>query len=262
MAIDLAGCDRMIAVADRAGTVLAVGHQRRLHNRFIKARELIDAGAIGDVVQIGVFNDTGDLLSSSTHMVDVMRFLLHDAPAEWVVGQIDRRDPGLTSVRVGRPGGLQQWDETRTRYGHHIETGAIGSVHFRGGAQGLIEVGIVTRDRRPPHYSAVIYGTDGIIETAGDRRREGEAWLRARVKGEPDWITPETEENDAIKAEIDAIFDVIEHGGTHPLDMRSARQNHEILMAIYESARRRARIDLPYTGLTNPLEDMVAAGEI
>lgn len=31
-------------------------------------------------------------------------------------------------------------------------------------------------------------------------------------------------------------------------------------MAVYESARRRARIDLPYEGLTNPLEDMVSAG--
>ena len=31
-------------------------------------------------------------------------------------------------------------------------------------------------------------------------------------------------------------------------------------MAVYESARRRARIDLPCAGLTNPLEGMVSAG--
>ena len=55
---------------------------------------------------------------------------------------------------------------------------------------------------------------------------------------------------------------MLEQGGTHPLDMRSARQVHEILMAIYESARRRARIDLPLAVAENPLEEMIEAGEV
>ncbi|MBI3974227.1 MAG: hypothetical protein HY332_23360, partial [Chloroflexi bacterium] len=146
------------------------------------------------------------------------------------------------------------------RYGHHIETGAVGLVHFRGGAQGLIEVGIVTRAR--PAYSAVIYGTEGIIETSGDRPDNGEAWLRARVRGEPDWIYPHVEPNDAVQAEIEALIDVIERGGTHPLDGRSARAGHEIVMAVYESARRRARIDLPLDVKGHPLEAMIAAGAV
>jgi hypothetical protein len=36
----------------------------------------------------------------------------------------------------------------------------------------------------------------------------------------------------------------------------------EILMAVYESARQRARIDFPYTGLANPLEEMIAEGMV
>src|SRR5438874_5298476 len=78
MAVDLAGCDRMIAAAERSGTVLIVHHQRRFRDRFVKARELIDAGAIGAVEQVTVYNSGGDLLTSSSHMVDVMRYLLHD----------------------------------------------------------------------------------------------------------------------------------------------------------------------------------------
>jgi predicted dehydrogenase len=263
MAVDLAGCDRMIAAAQRSGTALIVGHQRRFHNRYVKARELIDSGAIGDVAQISVFV-SGDLLTSATHMVDVIRFLLHDAPAEWVIGQIDRRDPGFTN----RPLGLQQWEETHMRYGHHVEAGALGLIQFQGGARGLVEVGIVSRPR--PGYSATVYGTDGIIGASGDRPEPGEPstggrpepWLRARVKGEPDWTYPAVEPNDAIQAEIEALIDVLERGGTHPLDGRSARQGHEILMAIYESARRRARVDLPLAVAENPLEAMVAAGEL
>ena len=256
MAIDLAGCDQMIAAAEQSGSILIVGTQRRFHNRYIKARELIDAGAIGEVVQVTVFNPTGDLLTSSVHMVDVMRYVLHDADAEWVIGQIDRRDPRFSNA----PLGLQQWEETHQRYGHHVETGAIGLVHFRGGARGMIEVGIVTRTR--PSYSATIYGTEGFIEASGDRLQEGEPWLRARVKGQDGWIYPEIEPNNALQAEIQALIEVIEQGGTHPLDGRSARKGMEIVMAIYESARQRARIDLPLSTLANPLEEMIAEGVV
>src|SRR5690606_32591891 len=61
MAVDLAGCDRMIAAAERAGTALIVGTQRRFHNRYLRARDLIETGAIGDVVQVTSFGG-GDLL--------------------------------------------------------------------------------------------------------------------------------------------------------------------------------------------------------
>ena len=256
MAVDLAGCDRMIAAAERAGTTLIVHHQRRFRDRFVKAKELIDSGAIGSVEQITVYNSGGDLITSSSHMVDVMRYLLGDPPAQWVIGQIDTRDPGFTN----RPVGLQQWEETHTRYGHHVETGAIGTIQFEGGARGQVEVGIVCRPR--PSYSATVYGSDGLIKTSGDRPEPGEPRLRARVKGQPDWITPEVVPNEATVEVIKALLRMLEDGGTHPLDMRAARQVHEILMAIYESSRRRARIDLPLTVSENPLEAMIAAGEV
>jgi predicted dehydrogenase len=265
MAVDLAGCDRMIAAAERAGAVLVVRHQRRYSPRFIKARELIESGAIGTVDQIAVFNGGrgggGDLITSSSHMVDVMRYLLGDPPAEWVIGQIDTRDPGFTNG----PTGFQQWEETHSRYGHPIEAGAVGVVQFQGGARGQVECGIVSRPR--PSYSATIYGTDGIIETAGDPARPGssrpqtdEPPLRARVKGQADWIYPAILPEGGLPTPFTDLLKVMEQGGTHPLDMRSARDVHEILMAIYESSRRQARIDLPLDVAANPLIEMIAAG--
>ncbi|MGH2356217.1 MAG: Gfo/Idh/MocA family protein [Chloroflexota bacterium] len=259
MAVDLAGCDRMLAAAERSGTVLIVGHQRRFHNRYLKARELIDSGAIGDVVQITGF-EGADLLSNGSHTVDIIRHLLHDSPAEWVIGQIDLRAVDRKNGRLG----FQQWEETHTRYGHHIESGVFAVVQFQGGARATIEGGVAGRPRRPGGggWRAIIYGSEGMIEVAGDQLAEGEAWVRARVKGEADWIEPEVEGNDAFRAEIEALIAVLEHGGTHPLNGRSARAGHEIMMAIYESARRRARIELPLAVVENPLEMMVAAGEV
>jgi predicted dehydrogenase len=256
MAVDLAGCDRMLAAAERSGAVLVIGHQRRLHNRYVAARDLIDSGAIGDLVQITGYGG-GDLITGGTHTVDIIRYLVHDAPAEWVIAQIDRRPTERKNARLG----FQQWEETKTRYGHHVETGAWALIQFQGGVRATVEGGNVMRPGRGG-WPATISGTEGMIEVGSDRAPEAEPLLRARVKGSAEWIVPEIEPNDAFQAEIEQLLAVIEHGGQHPLDGRSARAGHEILMAAYESARRRARIDLPLTITENPLEAMVAAGQV
>jgi predicted dehydrogenase len=149
------------------------------------------------------------------------------------------------------------------RYGHLVETGALGLIQFKGGARGQVECGIVSRPR--PSYSAVVYGTEGVIETAGDPARPGsgrpdtgEPPLRARLKGEADWVVPDVGAEEGIPSPFTDLVSVMERGGTHPLNMRSARQVHEILMAIYESSLRRARIDLPLAAGTNPLGDILA----
>lgn len=254
-AVDMAGADRMIEACRRNGTLLVVGHQRRYHNRYVRARELIDAGAIGEVVQVsglsGVPTRGGDMLTGGTHTIDAIRFLASDAPAEWVIGQIDYRDPGFTNGPIG----LQQWEETHTRYGHRVETGAFGLVHFANGVRGMIENGIIGRRGGWP---ALVYGSEGMIEIAPDRPEPGEPWLRARVKGQGEWLLPEIEVNDPFQAEIEEMIRVLEHGGTHPLGAEAAREVHLIIMAIYESARRRGRVDLPFEVDASPLEAIVA----
>lgn len=258
-AVDLAGADRMIAAARRNGTLLIVGHQRRYHTRYATAKELIDSGAIGDVVQVsglsGVPTRGGDLLTGGTHTIDAVRFLASDSPVEWVVGQIDRRDPGFTNAPVG----LQEWEQTGRRYGHHVETGAFGIIQFKNGVRGTIENGIMGRRAG---WAALVYGNEGTIEIAPDRPADGEPWVRARVKGKADWLVPPVVENDPFQAEIEAALDVLETGGRHPLDMDAAREVHLIAMAIFESARRRARIDWPFAVGESPLEAMIQAGEI
>jgi len=256
MAVDLAGCDRMIAAAERSGALLVVGHQRRFRDRYVKARELIDSGAIGDVVEITSYG-SADLLSSATHAVDLIRYLLHDDEAAWVIGQIDNRP----QERRNAPTGYQQWEDTRMRYGHHVETGAFAMIKFRGGVHATVESGIIQRKGRGG-WPMTVYGTEGLLEVGPDRPGDGEHLLRARVKGQPDWVYPEATITAGFKEEVEAIIDVMEHGGEHPLNARSARHVHEILMGVFESSRRRARIDLPIAVQNHPLEEMVATGLI
>ncbi|HEX2037749.1 MAG TPA: Gfo/Idh/MocA family oxidoreductase [Chloroflexota bacterium] len=256
MAVDLAGCDRMIAAAERTGTLLVVGHQRRFRERYVKARELLDSGAIGEVVQITGYG-SADLLSSTTHTVDLIRFLLKDDEAEWVIGQIDLRP----QTRRNAPTGYQRWEETGMRYGHHVESGAFALIQFKGGARATVESGIIQRQGKGG-WPMTVYGTEGVIEVGPDRPAEGEPMLRARLKGQAERIGINATANSGFKEEIEAIISALDGGPPHPLHARSARHVHEILMAIFESARRRARVDLPLEVTEHPLEAMIAAGTV
>ncbi len=50
MAPDIASCERILAAADRAGTVFMIAEQAQYWPDVIRAKELIDADAIGEVV--------------------------------------------------------------------------------------------------------------------------------------------------------------------------------------------------------------------
>lgn len=57
----------------------------------------------------------------------------------------------------------------------------------------------------------------------------------------------------SIAREISLLLESIETGKLHPLDGASARSTHEILMAVFESARKRARVELPITVNEHPI---------
>ena len=252
MSVDLRGADRMMAAVRDADAVLAVGHQRRLMPLYIRAREWIEEGAIGELIQVNVMGG-GDLLTDGTHGVDLLRFLTGDVPAEWVIGNIDLRDRG--NVDTGPQSfGFQEWNETRTRYGHPVETGASAVIHFATGVRGMVETGICSRHG---YQRMLVYGSEGQIEISGTGPSAGQPPLRARVRGESDWLAPELPDVNPFVREVSLLVDAMENGTPHPLDGASARATHEILMAVFESAQRRARIDLPLTVSEHPLFSML-----
>ena len=248
MAVNLAQVDRMLGACDRNGVKLIVGHQRRFNKRYSQAKEALKRGEIGDLVEVrGMCR--GDLLSDGTHNIDLIRYFVDDEPIQWVMGQINRRPWG----RVGR--------ET-VRYGHQVEAGAIARFDFANGVRGLMETGEVSR---PASYQyLIIEGTEGRIDVYGDRYREkAPSGWRILRSGEGGWEEHLVEdEPNAFAVEIEELLRWIEEGGDHLLSGQSARADTEVLMAVYESARRRGRVDLPLEVSENPLIAMVEAGEI
>src|SRR5919202_1907984 len=70
MALDLQQCDAMISAGKEAGVVLGINHHRRGDARYLRARELIQAGAIGDLRLLRAEHGGGGrrLMSMSTHL--------------------------------------------------------------------------------------------------------------------------------------------------------------------------------------------------
>src|SRR5204863_9305627 len=93
MAISLAECRRMIEATERAGVVLIVGHSHSFDRPIVRAREIIDSGAVGAVRMIHAQYYTdflyrprrpeevvtasggGVVFSQGAHQVDIVRLL-------------------------------------------------------------------------------------------------------------------------------------------------------------------------------------------
>jgi len=239
--LTLPAADAAIEACRRSGTKLVIGHQRRFNWRYEQAKKALDEGAIGDLLAVTV-QCRGDLFTDATHSLDMMRFMADDAPVEWVLGGVTRYSD-------------------KHRFGHDVEDAAVAHVQFANGVRGRIEVGDV-----PPNVAyqrVLLQGSDGYIEVGGDNdgdwrllRGSGGGWEHHAIEDEP--------RAHGFVREIEELIRWIEgEADDHLLNGESGRATLEIIIAVFESARRRARVELPLNGVTdNPLASMIAAGQL
>ncbi len=261
MAVNLAEADAMIEACDKNGTKLVVGHMRRFSEAYAGARKLILSNAIGEVYFIhGV--SVGDLLSDGTHIIDMIRFFAGDVPVNWVMGQVDARTK-------------------KTRYGHYVEDSSVSYFEFENGIRAFLEIGLPYGKqigsgmptpqtmalpqstmwwRKLVRYTSVfVQGSEGRIEV-GEREVPP---LRYRGKGDADWKVPQLRQGvDPFTVQLKVLTECVENDTEHPCSGRQGRAALEILMAVHESARRRAKISLPLAVKEYPLAEMIENGEI
>lgn len=265
IALDLRSADAMLDACDRAGTLLVVGHQRRFDRQTLAAKRALDEGRIGDVLLVEAFgHPRSSLLVDSTHTVDLVRFLLDDPRAAWVMGQIDAR-------------------EHREAWGQQIEDCALAWIGFEtgsgAGARLLLGAGSIagaTPDDRiaiasrpvegPTYHRIVLHGTEGRLVLDGDRPIDDRPLVHLHRGADCEAIyTAAAFHADpafsAVAEEVRVLVDcLLTPGLAHPLEGRSARATLEILMGIYESSRRRQAVTLPLDVPDNALLTMLAEG--
>lgn len=254
MATNLGDAREMVRVCEERGIVLVVGHQRRMNAVFGKMRELLDAGAIGDVKLIRG-SCAGDLLSDASHTVDLMLYLLRDRPVRWALGQICRKPPVPPEVAAA-----DRYAYTGRRYGHAVESGAAATFEFEGGVRGELLAG----DLRFPgsgYQDIEVIGSEGRLWRHGDGCDPPLVIADGAAGG---WrpVPVEEESNAAHFARVfSAMEDSLRTGAPHSMDGAIALRGLEMLIAVFESSRLRAKIEFPLKQEAFPLELMIAAGQ-
>ena len=112
----LAEADELLSVADKTGLKIAVAHQMRLAPGIVQLKRALEAGLIGDLLQIrswGKQDDRAggeDMLVLGTHLFDLMRTLAGDP--QWCTAQVlhqgrdfARSDARTVKEQIGLVGG-------------------------------------------------------------------------------------------------------------------------------------------------------------
>lgn len=261
MAGTWAECREMVAACDRHGVQLTFNHQRRFAAPYRKAKAVLDRGYVGELRRLEVGGN--DLYDYGTHLFDMCGYVTDQTPVEWVLGQVDCRDPEGAYGLYRESQGLSRW-----RYESGVDglasTGEEGLVDCElrlVGDDGVVEVG-------PQDGPPLRFREDGSAWRTVDTGRDG-VWrpqpglfgrldpVVERVPLAPDRLSEPTYVCRGIADLVDAL-------GTDrepELAGRHALQSTEVVFATWESARRGGRVDLPLEIDDNPLQAMVKSND-
>lgn len=247
MAENLGRAEDMLVACRRNGVKLIIGHQRRFLPAYTLARQLIAEGSLGQVHLIQSFGGQG-LPNFCSHQTDMYRYLLSDDDCEWVMGNVERRTDRY---------------ERNTR----IEDSAIGIFQFKNGARAML-----LADVTPLIYQgAHIFGSEGMINLTTDnlqllnsetngrwqlREPDGKFFKVAEQGERFEWLEGGTAQASELADWIEGQAESHRGEGTHGFKAL------EMLMAVYESARRHEKVILPLQTRLNPLDLMVESGHL
>ncbi|MDH7569497.1 MAG: gfo/Idh/MocA family oxidoreductase, partial [Armatimonadota bacterium] len=224
-------CLEMARLAEESGCQLTFCHQRRFARGNQLARQLIAEGRFGKLLRMDLYSPP-NLLDCGTHTFDQALSFNGEIPARWVLGAVDTSE-------------VLNWFNVPS------EGMSVGYVIFENGVRANYQVGGPDKDM--PTGVRVV-GTEGFLEVAWD----GE-FGRAVVYTDPGWQPPPVKDTPARMMEdvVRNAMDCLESGEEPELSHRKALRAAEIIFALYESVRRRARVVLPLQTRDNALHALL-----
>ena len=258
MALDLGQADAMLTACERNGVKLLVAYQRPHHATWLRARELLRDGVIGRILQV-VVQAGGNLLNVSSHNIRLALFLMDEPVVEWVMGAVERttdhfernvpaEDACLALAGCANGATLL------------IDSGREGAQTCRVvGSDGMMELGTAVAPAEEVPSDAPMYMPEGPSARYNTERGTAR-YLNAETGG---WRTIEAPWNDCWARQCREAIDWVEGRIEQPISGGDrGRAVQEIMMALYESARKRQCIPLPLKTRLNPLSLMVERGEL
>jgi predicted dehydrogenase len=228
----LEDADRMVEVCRSRGIYFFGGHTYRNMPQLQDARKLIEAGEIGEVQSIDLYDGNGQ---GGCHSMSVVRMFARDADPDWVVGWVsgnpfsDVEGDAFSEVEgdVGfkRIGGYIRFKNGIECFSHNNTTkGGIEVAGSRGKfaadwlAFHLWKVKAGTTGRFMADYKEV----EGLFPNVDERYRDEEGWLTSGKR---------------LIATVQWVVDSLETGVVPRCSGDDLRKSLEICIALRESHR-------------------------
>lgn len=225
MALNGVEIDAMLAACQKAGTRLAIAHQRCYNAPFTLAKKLLHAGAIGDkwVLEARV-GDGWDILSWSVHWFDLTHWLFGAAPLSVLAG-IDH-----TGER---------------RYQHAVENASVIFADYPESRQAVFITG--PHNHQGEQGDLFIRGSTGFMRIRGDVEIWNDTSGYTRHK-------PVADGPGDFHALVLDLFNSVATGETMRCDASRSANSTRTAYAAHESARTHRTIQAPFTTGFAPLE--------
>ena len=211
---------------------LTYGHQRRFSEGNILVKNLIKDGIFGKIKNMELYSPP-HLLDCGTHTFDQAAFFIGEEPVSWVLG-------------------IGDVSSTISYFDVPAENCFTGTVMYKNGIWANIIVGF---ENMEVGAGVRIHGENGFVQVQWDGYID-----KCVVYDNPEFKLPEytINQDDFIVKTVANALDSAISGEKPELDYTRAINAGEIIFALYESMRRRAKVKLPLkTTGDHPLESLL-----
>lgn len=232
LALDAASARSAYAAADKAGTVLALGHNRRCLPAYIHLHKLVEDGALGQVLHAeGNFSGP----SAFRQTPGDWRASLDESPAGGMTG----KGIHITDMMISMLGPVCAVSSISRRqvFSFGMDDTTLVALRFASGQTGSISTITAT----PNDWRIQVYGTDGWAEIRDERT------FRMRMR-DGETATTEFEKQDCERAILEWFADTIETGRPWAVSAAEAVANTALLEAVALSIRKANGVELPVNG--------------
>ncbi len=206
------------SAAEQAGMKLSFCHQRRCLPQYVKAKQLIDNGAIGELKQI--IGHCDDMYDWGTHWYDMMHHLNGEVEADWLIANADR-------------------ETVKYVFAQPMDKCGIATIHFTNDVIGTLQSGAAAAEKSRVR----VIGDQGTLIVADDWAMEEKLVL---INGDG---IQQPELDDAPSRPIDVgvaeTINALREDRESVLSSAHALRATQLVFGAYQSGITGKRIDLP-----------------
>lgn len=212
--------DAMVEVCEKNGVKFNLGTQRRYTPGYVKMREIVESGEIGERRSV-IAHASGGALWGYTHAADMLLFFSGDSEVEHVQGSVEVED--------------SDFEDNRTEFDPNV---VMGYVKFKNGTHGVSVPGSA--------YEFEVECTDGVVRSLNNGN-QFQVRKRSEASGGLEHVDfPDYERKSGTVGCIEDIVDAIDTGRETQGNIRLARISTEITFGIVDSQRQKgARVMMP-----------------